>query len=202
MISKVMAKYFLLTIFISVYPLSNQQRNLCFESSIRLTPIGSKFQPKDSIELLGTLSNTPSIMQCAINCNQNRQCRTFDYDQSSLICRLFEGEFSTGSTLSDSISLRSTIGAIIYDVTVTPQLYTSYNQTCDQCSTDRNRYLECINNTCQCPVHTYWSGQMCLNQLYNGSNCSSSIASCRQDLNLTCSNQTNSCIASHTVPGV
>ena len=133
-------------------------------------------------------------MRCAMQCNQNRQCRTFDYDQLSLICRLFEGEFSTGTVLNNPTSLSSSrIGGILYDTTDTLQQYSSYNQSCDQCGIGVNRYLQCINNTCQCPPHTYWNGQMCLNQVYNGSQCNYSSA-CRQDFNLTCSNQTNTCI--------
>ncbi|CAF4069866.1 unnamed protein product [Adineta steineri] len=125
-------------------------------------------------------------------CNQNRQCRTFDYDRSSLVCRLFESEYSTGTILTNSSSLTSRIGAILYNTTATSQFYSVYNQTCDQCSTGSNRYLQCINNTCQCPLYTYWNGQKCLNQVYKGSNCSSKL-SCRQDLNLTCYTQTNTC---------
>ncbi|CAF4149908.1 unnamed protein product, partial [Adineta steineri] len=89
-------------------------------------------------------------------------------------------------------SLTSRIGAILYNTTATSQFYSAYNQTCDQCSTGGNRYLQCINNTCQCPIYTYWTGQKCSNQLYNGENCSSTL-SCRQDLNLTCNTQTNTC---------
>jgi hypothetical protein len=116
--------------------------------------------------------------------NQNRQCRTFDYDQSSLICRLFEGELSTGTILNNSTFLTSRIGTINYNNIISSQLYSSYNQTCNQCNIGGNRYLEFLNNTCQCPIHTVSNGQMCMNQLYNGSNCSFSTSSCRQDLNL------------------
>ncbi len=196
------AKLLELLIFLSVYLPSNQQQNFAFESYIQLTSFGTKFQPRNSIELLGTYSNIQSSLQCSMMCNQNRQCRTFDYDQSSLICRLFEGELSTGTILYNTTSLTSRIGAIIYNTTIVPGLYSSYNQTCDQCSISGNRYLQCLNGTCQCPIHTYWNSQICSNQLYNGSNCSSSTLSCRQDLNLTCSNQTNSCIVSPTTSGM
>ena len=196
-----MVTHVLLLIVFPLCVLSNGEQNF-FESSIRLIPFGSKFQPRNLNELLNTFSSTRSWLQCAIMCNRNRQCRTFDYDQPSLICRLFEGEFSTGTVLEDSALLTSRIGAIIYDISVAPQLYSSYDQTCDHCSIGRNRYLQCIDNTCQCPIHTFWNGQLCLNQLYNGSNCSSSASSCRQDLNLTCSKSTKSCIDSETVSGV
>jgi hypothetical protein len=191
-----MAKLLELIILLSVYLPSNQQQNLAFQSFIQLTPFGTKFQPRNSIELLDTYTNIRSLLQCSMPCNQNRQCRTFDYDQSTLICRLFEGEFSTGTILYNSTSLTSRIGAIIYNTTIIPDLYSSYNRTCNQCSTDENRYLQCINGTCQCPIHTYWNSQICSNQLYNGSNCSSWTLSCRQDLNLTCSTRTNSCVVS------
>lgn len=191
------AEHFLLTIFFSVYPSLHQQQSF-FESNFLLTEFGTAFQPRNSIELLGTFSNVPSLLQCAIKCNQNRQCRTLDYDQLSFVCRLFEGEISTETILTNSIPLSLRIAAILYNSTLALQAYLSYSQTCDQCSIDGNRYLQCMNNTCQCPLHTYWNGQMCLNQVYNGSNCSSSL-SCRQDLNLTCSNQTGACGVPSTI---
>ena len=193
-----MAKHLLLMLFF-IIPASHQQQSQLFESSIQLTAFGTAFQPRNPIELLGTLSNVRSLLQCAMQCNQNRQCRTFDYDGSSLVCRQFEGELSTGTVLNNSTLLSSRIGSIVYNTSDALQLYASYNQTCDRCGVGINRYLQCINNTCQCPSNTYWNGQMCSNHLYNGSNCNYSSA-CRQDLNLTCSSQTNTCIVS-TVAG-
>jgi len=125
--------------------------------------------------------------------NQNRQCRTFDYDQSSLICRLFEGELSNGTILNNSTFLTSRIGTINYNNIISSQLYSSYNQTCNQCNIGGNRNLEFLNNTCQCPIHTVSNSQMCMNQLYNGSNCSFSTSSC--------SNQTNLCIVLQVTSG-
>lgn len=189
-----MAKQFLLVLFF-VIPASYQEQSQFFESSMQMTAFGMKFQPRDPIELLGTFANVRSLLRCAMKCNQNRQCRTFDYDQASLVCRIFEGEISTGSILNNSVSLVSSrIGSIRYNTTDTLEQYSSYNQTCNQCGIGVNRYLQCINNTCQCPPHTYWNGQICLNQVYNGSYCTSSPA-CRQDFNLTCFNQTSTCIA-------
>jgi hypothetical protein len=193
-----MVKHTLLMLFF-VISASHQQQSQLFESSIRLTAFGTAFQPRNPIEVLGIFSNVPSLLQCAIQCNQNRQCRTFDYDQSSLVCRQFEGEFLTGTVLNNSTLLSSRIGSILYDTTDTLQFYSSYNQTCDQCGIGINRYLQCINNTCQCPPNTYWNGQMCSNQLYKGAICNYSSA-CRPDLNLTCSTQTNTCVVS-TVAG-
>ena len=128
-----------------------------------------------------------------MQCNQYRQCRTFGYDISSLVCRLFESDFSTGTVLTKSISLSSSrIGSILQDTTDALQQYASYNHTCDRCGIGINRYLQCINNKCQCPSHTYWNGRTCSNQRYDGSQCNSSIE-CRQDWNLICSSQTKTC---------
>jgi hypothetical protein len=192
MIPLMVAKYLLLMLFF-VIPVSHQQQSQLFGSLIRLTEFGTAFQPRNPIEVLGTISNVRSLLQCAMQCNQNYQCRTFDYDESSLVCRQFEGELSTGTVLNNSTLLSSRIGSILYNTTDTLQLYSSYNQTCDHCGIAINRYLQCINNTCQCPPNTYWNGQMCSNQLYSESSCNSSSA-CRQDLNLTCSTQTNTCM--------
>jgi hypothetical protein len=192
MIVFMMLKHLLLVLFF-IIPVSHQQQSQSFESSIQLTAFGTAFQPRNPIELLGTSSNVRSLLRCAMQCNQNRQCRTFDYDRSSLICHQFEGDISTGTILNSSVSLSSRIGSIRYNTTDALQQYSSYNQTCDQCGIGINRYLQCINNTCQCPTNTYWNGQMCSNQLYTGAKCNSSSA-CRQDLNLTCSTQMNTCI--------
>jgi hypothetical protein len=181
-------------IFLLIPSSSYQQQSQLYESAMYLTSFGTAFQPHNQIELLSTLSNTRSLLYCSMQCNQNRQCRTFDYDQTSGICRLFEGEFSTGTVITNSTYSSSRIGAIRYNTTLTSHSFSSYNQTCDQCGIGQNRYLQCVNDTCQCPVNTYWNGQTCLNQLYNGSNCSHTFSSpCRQDLNLTCWNQTNTC---------
>ena len=164
-----------------------------FESSIYLSRWGVQFQPRHPLELLSVLFASPSILRCSIQCNRNRRCRTFDHDQSSRVCRLFEGEFLTGTLISNTTLLSSRVGAVRFNTSQVLQAYSSYNQTCDRCSSGANRYLQCVNNTCQCPVNTYWNGELCLNQVYNGSNCSSAFASCRTDLNLTCSHLTNTC---------
>ena len=192
MVSFIMAKHLLLMLFFAI-PASYQQQSQLFDSSVRLTAFGTAFQPQNSIELLGTFSNVRSLLRCAMQCNQNRQCRTFDYDQSSLVCRQFEGDISIGTVLNNSISLSSRIGSVRCNTSDALQQYSSYNQTCDRCGIGINRYLQCINKTCQCPLHTYWNGQMCSNQLYNGSKCNASSA-CRQDLNLICFSQTNTCM--------
>ena len=136
-----------------------------FESSIELTAFGTAFQPRDVTELLETYSNIQRLVQCAVRCNQNRQCRTFDYDVSSLVCRLFEGDISTGTVLNISVPSPSRIASIRSNTTKALQQYLSYNQSWEQCGMGINRYLQCNNNACQCPIHTYWTGRLCLNQL-------------------------------------
>ena len=189
----VMSPYVLRTLFFLMCSSSYQQQSQIFQSSIYLTPFGTAFEPQNPIELLGTFSNILSLTHCSLQCNQDRQCRTLDYDQSSRICRIFEGEFSTGTVITNSSLSSSRIGAIGYDTTDTIQSFLSYNKTCDHCSTGRNRYLQCLNNRCQCPSNTYWNGHMCLNQLYIGSNCSHMSTACREDLNLTCNSQSSTC---------
>ena len=178
---------------------SHEQHLHSFESSVKLSALGTQFQPQNPIELLATLSNVRSMLRCVMQCNQNRQCRTFDYDRSSLICRLFEGDISTGTVVinsnASSSSPSSQIGSIQLSTADALDQYSSYNQTCDRCGVGVNRYLECINRTCRCPVNTYWNERICSNQLYNGLACNLS-SSCRQDLNLTCSNTTKTCMVS------
>ena len=192
MIPLMMGPHLLLILFFAI-PASHQQQSPGFESSMRLTAFGTAFQPQNPIELLSISPYIRSLLRCAMQCNQNCRCRTFDYDQSSLVCRLFEGDLLTGTVLNNSTLSSSRVGSIRYTTTDVFQQYSAYNQSCDQCSIGVNRYLQCINNSCQCPPNTYWNGQMCLNQLYNGSRCNHS-SECRQDLNLTCSNQTKTCI--------
>lgn len=194
MILCMMATYLLLMLFFAA-PASHQQKTHMFESSTQLTEFGTAFEPRHPIELLSTICTVPSLVQCAMQCNQNVRCRTCDYDKSSRVCRLFEGEFSTGTLLNNSTLSSSRVISILHDTADAHQSYSAYNETCDQCGVGINRYLQCINNTCQCPPNTYWNGRICLNQKYNGSSCNFS-SECRQDLNLTCSTQTRTCTVS------
>ena len=190
----IMAQYLVLMLFLVIH-VSLQQQSQLFESSIHLTEFGTAFQPPNPIELLGTFANVRSLLRCAMQCNENRRCRTFDYDRSSLVCRQFESDFSTGTVLKNSTLSSSRIGSIRCNTTDALQQYSAYNQSCDQCGIGINRYLQCINSTCQCPPNTYWNGELCSNQLYSGSTCMSS-SQCRQDFNLTCSSRTNTCTIS------
>ena len=181
---------FIPLMFLLVF-LTPQPSEPIFQSSISLTPLGTAFLPGESIELVDVFYSVRSLIRCTMQCNQNRRCRTFDYDSSSRVCRLFEGQFSTGTALYNATFSSSRIGAI--SISTNTQIYSTYNQTCDQCIMDANRYLECMNGFCQCPLNNFWNVQACLNQVYNGSHCNHSFPSCRQDFNLTCSNITNTC---------
>lgn len=108
----------------------------------------------------------------------NILCRTFDYDSLSYICRLFEGAIDTGSIVS-SVST-SRIGALHFS----PQYFVAYGQSCFHC--EQNRYLICLNETCRCPIHSFWNGVYCENQRYLQAPCSEPD-SCRSDvLGLQC----------------
>ena len=96
-------------------------------------------------------------------CNLNVQCRTFDYDSSSLICRLFEGALNTGYIMP--VPPTSRVGSLEYF----PIFFSAYHQSCSQCS--ENRYLTCSNNTCECPLHSFWNGSECENQRYENASC-------------------------------
>jgi hypothetical protein len=138
------------------------------------------FIPAESVEFMGTHSSTFSVLDCAMLCHEDPQCRTFVFD--SPYCRLYESVLKIGSIVA-SPSNSSMVGGINYD---NIGLSSAYNQSCDHCYPDR--YLVCRDNTCQCPLSTFWDGQSkCLNQLFvNSITACESDAWCRQDMNLTC----------------
>ncbi|CAF1079416.1 unnamed protein product [Didymodactylos carnosus] len=156
--------------------LSSVSSQFIRESDIEFTSVGIKFQPQNPSEFLSTLF-VGSLLTCSQSCNLNRQCRTFNYDSLTLQCKLYKSDYTTGTIASASLSSR--VGALAYR----PSYYFNYNQTCGLC--EQYRYLICSNGTCQCPLGTFWNGQICLNLLYNGSQCRMD-SWCRQDLNLTC----------------
>ncbi len=149
-------------------------------STIQFLNMGTDFIPINSIELISVYTTVPSMLSCAMLCNQNSECRTIVFDRPS--CRLYESYLNTGSVIESS-SPNSVVGAVNYD---NVYLSSDYNQSCDHCYL--NRYLVCQNDTCQCPLHTFWDGQnTCLNQLFlNSSSTCQADNWCREDLNLTC----------------
>jgi hypothetical protein len=147
------------------------------KTSIHLTLDSQlSFRPANNIELLQS-SQISTLVRCSAACVVNRQCRTFDYDLSSHVCRLFEGSIDTGTIINGS----SKIGNIPLDAQF---FLNTYNASCSSCI--NNRYFVCgSDNSCQCPTHTFWNGSICENQLYQGSWCNNN-SSCRTDLGLMC----------------
>jgi hypothetical protein len=125
-------------------------------------------------------------MSHSLACNRNIQCRTFDYDSSSRVCRLFEGALETGYTVSAAPTSR--VGSVQY----LSIFFNAFQQPCSQCTEDR--YLTCLNNTCQCPLHSFWNGSQCENQRYENESCLNDEW-CRHDpFGLVCS-VANVCIS-------
>ncbi|CAF4226550.1 unnamed protein product [Adineta steineri] len=144
-----------------------------------ITKPGNQFQPANIIELLAINPNIRTLIRCAILCDRNIQCRTFDYDSISKQCRLFEGSIDTGILLS--VSSASVVGSIKID----ESLYDLYNASSDACVNNRFLVSDTLNNWCHCPIHTYWNGSICVNQRYDGEVCANDNW-CRTDLNITC----------------
>lgn len=120
-------------------------------SLINIQATAASFVSIHPIELHGVYSSIPSILMYAKLCNQDPQCRTIVFDASS--CIMYEGSFNIGSTLS-SPSANSTVASVNFD---NIHLASAYNKSCDYCY--MNRYLVCINNTCQCPLNTVWDDE-------------------------------------------
>ena len=152
-----------------------------YQSYFKFSVLGMQYAPRNSLDLIRTI-NVSQSLACSAACNLQPLCRTFDFDSASGQCRLFEGDLTTGSMVA-SASSTSFIGVIqLYPTLFTP----IHNQPCQACQF--NRYEVCSVNTsvCRCPQRSFWSGAVCLPQLYFNQSCSQ-VDSCRTDLNLTCS---------------
>ncbi|CAF3920909.1 unnamed protein product [Adineta steineri] len=149
-------------------------------SYIDFASYGTDFIPANKIELRGTHLSVASAFDCALLCHQDPQCRTFVFDLS--ICQLYEGSSNTGSIIVTNSSSRM-VGAINYSKI---NVAAAYNQSCNHCYPDR--YLVCRNNTCQCPLDTFYDNEgNCMNQLFVDSTLSCENDNwCEQDMNLTC----------------
>ena len=144
-----------------------------------ITKPGNRFQPADSVELLSVSSNVRSTMSCAILCYQDSLCRTFDFDSNSKQCRLFEGSFDTGSHQPNFSS------TVIGWIKINPSMFDLYNATSDQCANSRFLDSAGLSRRCDCPIHTFWNGSMCLNQRFRGDFCLDNNW-CRIDLSIHC----------------
>ena len=150
-----------------------------YQSYIRISDPGTQFFPIDEALLLLDKVPLPSYQDCAYACHHNDLCRVFDYDSLSQQCRLFEGDLETTGWIGPSNSSTLTAG----DFEQLPFLFSAYGQPCTACS--ENRYLRCINATCSCREHTYWTGDVCASQNLYAASCTVDDQ-CRSDLNQTC----------------
>ena len=148
------------------------------ESYVRISESVTQFFPIDETILLLDKVSLSSYQDCVYACHQNDFCRVFDYDSLSQLCRLFEGDLQTTGLIGPSNSSTSTAG----DFEQLPFLFSAYGQPCSACSEDR--YLRCINTTCSCREHTYWTGNICASQSLYAASCTAA-EQCRSDLNLT-----------------
>jgi hypothetical protein len=99
----------------------------------------------------------------SLACNLNVQCRTLDYDSSSLVCRLFQSALNAGYIIAAPSTSR--IGYLEYFSI----FFSGYHQPCSQCT--ENRYLTCLNSTCECLLYSFWNGSQCENQRYENASC-------------------------------
>ena len=83
-----------------------------------------------------------------------------------------------GSIIASSSS-QSRVGSI----KVRSEQFIYRGQPCSFCQ--GSRYLTCMNNTCQCPAHTFFDGTLCQSQKLLGADCNNNTE-CRLDQNYTC----------------
>ena len=147
-----------------------------YQSFITISAKGYEFLPVNHIAFLDQF-NCLSFHSCAKACNFNFRCRTFDYDTMSQQCRLFEDESFTDQIILSN-SQFSRVGSILYAPALYPQGV--FNYPCDNACM-LNRYFLCdpTLNTCQCPINTFWDGQVCQNMRYLHAQCSMDTQ-CRQ----------------------
>ena len=130
-----------------------------------MTNFGFECQPIVSADQLATFTSVLNVVHCASKCNQQAICRSFDYDTSTMMCRLF----SDASVVSSN-STTSRAGSVQY----TPDLYSSYGQMCTRDNCEISRYLTCNPfNTCQCPAGQRPNAQMCVGESWEVFHCDS-----------------------------
>jgi len=170
-----MYRYLILIVFINC--VHSQMSGVTFDFSSS----GMQLLPVDPVQLLDTITvgNESPTTQCAFACvMQLPYCHTIEFDSTTLQCRLFEADLTTAQIIpSTSLSVSVAI------IDLVPELFTGYNQPCSQCV--GNRFLTCINHTCQCASNTYFDGSICKLKQFTGPACNSSDM-CRTDINLTC----------------
>ena len=144
-----------------------------------LTTVGNKFAATNALELLSTFPNVRTVIRCAMLCYHNSLCRTFDFDSSSKECRLFEGSVDTGSLLPNFPS------SVVGWINLKPSAFSLHNASNDRCVDNRFLDSDTSSGRCECPIHTFWNGSMCLNQRFINGNCTNNNW-CRIDLWMNC----------------
>ena len=158
------------------------QRSIEDKSVSGISGMGWEFLPADnSLPPLFTCT-TKRLLYCNLECNKRIDCRTFDYDEDSRQCRLWDADTTTGFIVASSTKPRSSVGSI----KLSPSIYADiHNQSCDKCAQSRYEMCDTNSNTYQCPSKTFWNGSMCSAQLLRNQICTR-VDACRSDLNLTC----------------
>ena len=154
-----------------------------YESVFDISSFGYEFVPADSFYPPISIFSSKKLLYCSIVCNQRQDCRTFDYNEETKECRVWDVDLMTSGSIVLSFSKnRSSVGSVRFLENIYSKIY---NESCDRCI--QNRYIICNSNTsrCQCPPKTYWNGSICLSQLLYNQICSSNEV-CRSDLNLSC----------------
>ena len=151
-----------------------------------LTPPGFHYQPSNIILHLSTVTDVQMIADCARLCLDHLQCRTFDFDQDTITCQLFEGSIDIGTLIVSPSS------SVVGWIDIQPSDYLLYHASFDRCVNHRYLYSDVVTGLCVCPAHTVWNGSLCVNQRFEGDSCVND-AWCRLDLNLRC----NTFICSH-----
>lgn len=126
-----------------------------------------EFSPIDQQVPLLVNATAKSISTCATHCHQTKRCQLYEDDihTTGLVLPSRSSHYSCQSLM---LLLKNLL---------------AYGQPCSFCHD--HQYLRCLSSTCQCQVHTYYNGSVCLSQKLAGSVCSSDTE-CRIDLNLTC----------------
>jgi hypothetical protein len=152
------------------------------ESVTIISGMGYEFVPVDTSLPPLFICTTNNLLYCNLECNKRIDCRTFDYDDDSQQCRLWDTDTTAGSIIASPTKHQSSVGSIQFS----PSLYANiHNQSCNQCVDSRYEICDANTSTCQCPSKTFWNGSMCLAQLLRNQICSR-VDNCRSDLNLTC----------------
>jgi PAN domain len=152
-----------------------------FQSYTILGDLGTEFSPVNMNALCLDTRSAITSRECAYACHQNFECRTFNFDENTRQCQLFEGDTVATGSIIQSSSSTSVVGSI--ELLETD--FNGYGQPCDRCSV--NRFLRCVNGVCDCQQHTYWNGNVCLPQLpVLCAACQQNKNMCRTDLGLTC----------------